>query len=194
MMRHGPDQDTRSAHILQKCGTSEPSVPPGTEEKKMHAKLPAHAPAFNPQHQVPRPPLLSSKLLVRMVPWPADAGRAPLNVGQEALWHMAADPLSLVRMAYGLFYLPGLVAEDLLRLTVSAAHEALVVDFKCAERNLELPAVGLVSFLPGLRCAARAAFMKTGGLEGLVFRMGLPVIERRTLLAGAAVMLRLRAR
>ncbi len=193
-MYRGPDQDARSAHILQKCGAPEPPVPPETEEEKMHAKLPARAPTFTPQHRVPRPPLLSSKLLVRMVPWPADAGRAPLNAGQEALWHMAADPLSLVRMAYGLFYLPGFAAEDLLRLTVSAAHEALVVDFKCAERNLELPAVGLMNILPGLRHVARREFMKTGGLEGLVFRMGLPVIERRTLLAGAAVMLRLRAR
>ena len=194
MMRRWSDLGTLFVGTLQKHGTAEPAIPSMTKEKKINAKLPSRPPAFAPQSQVGRPPFFSSSLLARMVPWPADAGRAPLNVAQEALWYMAAAPVSLVRMAYRLFYLPPAMAEDLLRLTVAAADEALVVDFKCAERNLELPAVGLMHFLPGLRCAARRDFMKTGGLEGLVFRMGLRVIERRTLLAGAAVMLRLRVR
>ena len=193
-MRRWPDQGKPFAGTLQKHGTAEPAIFSMTEEKKTNAKLPSRTPAFAPQPLAARPPFFSSSLLARMVTWPADAGRAPLNVAQEALWRMAAAPVSLVRMAYGLFYLPAATAEDLLRLTVTAADEALIVDFKCAERNLELPAVGLMNFLPGVRCAARREFMKTGGLEGLVFRMGLHVIERRTLLAGAAVMLRVRVR
>lgn len=139
------------------------------------------------------PPFFPKKLLVRKVPWPEGASGAPLNATPEALRYMSHDPVPLVRMAYGFFYLPPAVAEALLHLALAAAVETLVVDFKCAERNLELPAAALVNFLPGLRSAHVAAFMKSGGLEGLVFRMGLEVLERRTLLGGAAVMLRLRA-
>lgn len=183
-----PEQSAPPSSVLQKYRTSG-----STRAKEAHAEQPFDASAFAPQLLAVYQPCLSNKLLARTVSWPADAINAPLNVAPGALWHMADAPVSLVRMAYELFYLPSSVAENLLRLALSAADEVLVVDFKCAERNLELPAVALVNFLPGLRRAGRAAFMKTGGLEGLVFRMGLKIVGRRTLLAGASVMLRLRA-
>ena len=190
MMLHLPEQRTPSA-VLQNAAAPAPSGAsraqgkgaemglPGGPEARVFPSLPG-SPSFFPKN-----------LFVRRVPWPVGASGAPLNASPEELWQMARDPVPLARMAYGFFYLPPAVAEDMMRLAVDAAEEVLVVDFKCAERNLELPAVALVNFLPGLWCGHGAAFMKAGGLEGLVFRMGLAVLERRTLLGGAAVMLRL---
>ncbi|ATD81358.1 MULTISPECIES: hypothetical protein [Desulfovibrio] len=192
MMPYQPEQSAPSPPALQKRHAPGPAILLATGEESEHAEPPSGASALTPQTLAVCPPFLSGKLLARMTPWPVDSINAPLNASPEALWHMTGAPVSLVRMAYELFCRPPSAAEDLLRLASSAADEVLVVDFKCAERNLELPAVALVNFLPDLRRVARTAFLKTGGLEGLVFRTGLKIVERRTVLAGAAVMLRLR--
>ncbi|MBB5142482.1 hypothetical protein [Desulfovibrio intestinalis] len=78
-------------------------------------------------------------------------------------------------------------------LTTAAAREVLVVDFKCAERNLELPCALLAAGVRGVWYAHTSLFMRAGGLEGLVYRLGLTVSGRQNLLGGAAVMLRVSA-
>lgn len=121
---------------------------------------------------------------------------------------MSGTPLPCVRLAYVLSSLPTPQAEALLRLALDAASLVLAVDFKLAERNLELPAVLGARCIAGLGtlCGKRrgnretdgdatpANFLRHGGIEGLARQVGAVVLERRTLLGGAAALLRLAGR
>ena len=149
-------------------------------------------PAWRGLADIPEPPrFFPSAALAAKIPWAVEALSTPLNPAPESLYSMLGAPWPLLRMAYRLFYLSQPQGEALLSLALAAAKEVLVADFKCAERNLELPCVAAAACLRGL-CGARSiAFMHAGGLEGMVHRLGLTVSERRPLLGGAAVLLRL---
>lgn len=151
----------------------------------------------------PCPVLFPQAALTGRVPWPTQAQNAPLNPPPQVLAKMAVAPLPCVRLGYALFYLPEETGEALLRLALSAAQLVLAADFKLAERNLELPATlaahglaGLARLTEHLRRSepgfAGHGFLRHGGLEGLAHRAGAKVLERRTLLGGAAVLLHLR--
>ncbi|MDD4701214.1 MAG: hypothetical protein PHI96_03240 [Desulfovibrio sp.] len=131
--------------------------------------------------------------LASRIPWPVAARLAPLNVVPESLRSMVDSPAALIRLAYRLFYLPLVQGEALLNLAAAAARDVLIVDFKCAERNLELPSAWLAACLRGARQAQSSPFMRAGGLEGMVHRLQFTVSDRCTLLGGAAVMLRISA-
>ena len=125
------------------------------------------------------PPRFPRNFLAARVPWPKAALDMPTSgpLNPSKAWLQAAVPGSAayIRLAFALWYLP-------------------------LERNLELPACllarALLGFWPDLwpsrrGGAAFASFLKQGGLEGCVQRAGLRVSERRPLLGGAAVLLRL---
>ncbi len=151
-------------------------------------------PAWKGLTDIPEPPrFFPAAALAAQIPWPVEALATPLNPASESMHSMLGAPWPLLRMAYRLFYFSQPQGEALLSLALAAAKEVLVADFKCAERNLELPCVAAAACLRGL-CGARSiAFMHAGGLEGMVHRLGLTVSERRPLLGGAAVLLRLHA-
>ena len=132
------------------------------------------------------PPRFPRNFLAARVPWPKAALDMPTSgpLNPSKAWLQAAVPGSAayIRLAFALWYLP---------LDEGAA---------LLERNLELPACllarALLGFWPDLwpsrrGGAAFASFLKQGGLEGCVQRAGLRVSERRPLLGGAAVLLRL---
>ncbi|OXS29023.1 MAG: hypothetical protein BCS36_06470 [Desulfovibrio sp. MES5] len=151
-------------------------------------------PAWESLANIPEPPrLFPAAALAARIPWPAEALSAPFNPAPESLCSMLDAPQPLLRMAYRLFYLSLPQGEALLSLALTAAREVLVADFKCAERNLELPCAGVAACLRGM-CGVRGTlFMRAGGLEGMVHRLELTVSERHTLWGGAAVLLRLHA-
>jgi hypothetical protein len=149
-------------------------------------------PAWKGLTDIPEPPrFFPAAALAARILWPAEALSAPFNPAPESMHSMLGAPWPLMRMAYRLFYLSQPQGEALLSLALTAAREVLVADFKCAERNLELPCVVAAACLRGLCGAWGTSFMRTGGLEGMVHRLGLTVSERRPLLGGAAVLLRL---
>ena len=148
--------------------------------------------------------------LARLTPWPSTALQAPLNPAPALLRASPGAPLPCVRLAYALWCLPPNQGEALLRLALKAATLVLAVDFKLAERNLELPAVLAARCFTGLAacCRPRPAyseqekaatqasatpqnFLRHGGIEGLALRAGAVVLQRRTLLGGAAALLHL---
>lgn len=150
------------------------------------------------------PSLFLRTFLAERVPWPRAAlgmsTSGPLNPSRD--WLRSATPGSLarIRLAFALCHLPLEEGAALLSLAARAGREVMVADFKQPERNLELPACLLARVLlgrwPGLWPDRRggatfASFLKQGGLEGCVQRAGLRVSERRPLLGGAAVLLRL---
>ena len=142
------------------------------------------------------PPL---KMAAACVPWPVDARRTRLNPPPGTLRFLAVHRMPLIRLAFTLFYMPPATGAAYLHLALLAAREVVVADFKPAERNLEMPACLLARCLPGLWPwnAVSGAFLRNGGAEGLAAkvgeRAGAQVTERRVLLGGAAVLLRLRA-
>ena len=149
-------------------------------------------PAWRGLADIPEPPrFFPSATLAARIPWPVEALSTPLNPAPESLYSMLGAPWPLLRMAYRLFYLSQPQGEALLSLALTAAREVLVADFKCAERNLELPCVAAAACLREICGARSTSFMRAGGLEGMVHRLGLTVSERRPLLGGAAVLLRL---
>ena len=142
--------------------------------------------------------------LAARVPWPKAALDMPTSglLNPSQAWLQAAVPGSAayIRLAFALWYLPLDEGAALLNLAARTGREVLAADFKPPERNLELPACllarALLGFWPDLwpsrrGGAAFASFLKQGGLEGCVQRAGLRVSERRPLLGGAAVLLRL---
>lgn len=158
--------------------------------RSLHSDRPACATLA----ELPAPPrFFPATALAARIPWPVEALSTPLNPAPESLHSMLGAPRPLLRLAYRLFYLSLPQGEALLSLALDAAHEALVVDFKCAERNLELPCVAAAACLRGMCGARSTSFMRSGGLEGMVHRLGLTALERRPLLGGAAVLLRLHA-
>ena len=151
-------------------------------------------PAWRGLADIPEPPrFFPSAALAARIPWPVEALSTPLNPAPESMHSMLGAPWPLLRTAYRLFYLSQPQGEALLSLALAAAKEVLVADFKCAERNLELPCVTAAACLRGLCGVRGAAFIRAGGLEGMVHRLELTVSERHPLLGGAAVLLRLRA-
>lgn len=153
-----------------------------------------------------RPAFFLQTVLTRRTPWPPEARLAPLNPDPGMLMDATGAPLPCVRLAYVLSSLPPDQGEALLRLALKTTTQVLAVDFKLAERNLELPAVLGARCLAGLATlcrkrreprkaaganAAHPDFLRHGGIEGLALRAGAVVLERRTLLGGAAALLRL---
>ena len=144
--------------------------------------------------ELPEPPrFFPAAALAARIPWPVEALSTPLNPAPESMHSMLGAPWPLLRMAYRLFYLSQPQGEALLSLALAGAKEVLVADFKCAERNLELPCVAAAACLRRLCGVWGTSFMRAGGLEGMVHRLGLTVSERHPLLGGAAVLLRLHA-
>lgn len=143
--------------------------------------------------------------LCRRVPWP-DASRAlPCNAlpdlpGTTAqapfavLPELPAGSLAGLRLGYVLFSLPWPDAVSLLRACALATRQLWLADFILAERNLGLPAALLRRFLPGFRPWGPATpariWLRRGGLEGCLHAAGLAAAQRRTLLAGAAALIR----
>ena len=128
--------------------------------------------------------------LCRRVPWP-DASRAlPCNV----LPDLPAGSLEGMRLGYVLFSLPWPDAVSLLRACALAARQLWLADFILAERNLGLPAALLRRLLPGFLPWGPATpariWLRRGGLEGCLRAAGLAAAQRRTLLAGAAALIR----
>ena len=151
-------------------------------------------PAWKGLTDIPEPPrFFPSAALTARIPWPVEVLSTPLNPAPESLHGMLGTPRPLLRMAYRLFYLSLPQGEALLSLALTAAREVLVADFKCAERNLELPFAIAAACLRGLCGARSTSFMRAGGLEGMVHRLGPTVSARYPLLGGAAVLLRLHA-
>jgi hypothetical protein len=150
----------------------------------VHAALP---------EPLPRPPLgFPQRLLAALAPWPPEARNAPCNLPPPDLRARAPQPAPLLRLAYGLCFLPPDAGAALLRLNLEAARTVLAADFRPPERNLEWPAALGARCLPGLWPAGpAAAFLRQGGLEGLAARADARILARRALLGGAAVLLRL---
>ena len=162
---------------------------------------PESAPAAASLDTLPAcPALFPQAALARRVPWPDACAHAPLNPDVQTLRNASHAPLTYVRMAFALFYLPAAQAEALLRLALESAQLVLVADFKLAERNLELPATlaarGLMALTKARKTAAaegapQASFIQRGGIEGLVRQCNALVHERRPIFAGAAALLHL---
>ncbi len=162
---------------------------------------PESAPAAASLDTLPAcPALFPQAALARRVPWPDACAHAPLNPDVQTLRSASHAPLTYVRMAFALFYLPAAQAEALLRLALESAQLVLVADFKLAERNLELPATlaarGLMALTKARKTAAaegapQASFIQRGGIQGLVHQCNALVHERRPIFAGAAALLHL---
>jgi len=212
-----------------------PTEHPAKHPAKYPAGHPTGYPAAHPTNQAARlapavavplpsgpPAFFPQAALARHIPWPQEALLAPLNPAPGVLEYRIQSvlhtglgtgpgaPLPCVRLAYALWYLPPDQGEGLLRLALKAATLVLAVDFKLAERNLELPAVLAARCFTGLAacCRPRPAyseqekaatqasatpqnFLRHGGIEGLASRAGAVVLQRRTLLGGAAALLHL---
>ena len=146
------------------------------------------------------PPRFPRNFLAARVPWPKAALDMPTSgpLNPSKAWLQAAVPGSAayIRLAFALWYLPLDEGAALLNLAARTGREVLAADFKPLELPACLLARALLGFWPDLwpsrrGGAAFASFLKQGGLEGCVQRAGLRVSERRPLLGGAAVLLRL---
>ena len=150
------------------------------------------------------PPRFPRNFLAARVPWPKAALDMPTSgpLNPSKAWLQAAVPGSAayIRLAFALWYLPLDEGAAQLNLAARTGRDVLAADFNPPERHPELPACllarALLGFWPDLwpsrrGGAAFASFLKQGGLEGCVQRAGLRVSERRPLLGGGAVLLRL---
>ena len=110
----------------------------------------------------------------------ADARTLPFTAGE---FDVAAISLALHSMDAG-------VANAVLRELLRVAAVVIVADFCLAERNLELPAnaaIRVVEWLIGSEHYRNCRrFMEQGGVEGLLYRHQLRVLERRHVLGGGA--------
>lgn len=189
-MAHRAEADV----VVQRIPKDSPEKSSCVQSNGQGDGLPGRAVMSDPLLALPAcPRFFPYTTIASRIPWPAEARSAPLNVTPESLRTMVHCPAPLIRLAYRLFYLPLAQAEALLSLAVTAARDVLIVDFKCAERNLELPSAVLAACLRGRGPAHASSFMRSGGLEGMVHRLQLKVSARHTLLGGAAVMLRISA-
>ncbi|WP_300718690.1 hypothetical protein [uncultured Desulfovibrio sp.] len=111
-----------------------------------------------------------------------------------ALPDLPAGALPGLRLAYLLFALPWPDAVSLLRACALATRQLWLADFILAERNLGLPAAllrrALPGFLPWGRETSARVWLRRGGLEGCLHDAGCAAAQRRTLLAGAAALIR----
>ena len=143
--------------------------------------------------------------LCRRVPWPGSSLALPCNAlpGIPAatvqapfapLPDLPAGSLQGLRLGYVLFALPWPDAGGLLRACALAAGQLWLADFILAERNLGLPAALLRRLLPGFQpwgpVTPARIWLRRGGLEGCLRAAGLAAAQRRTLLAGAAALIR----
>ena len=143
--------------------------------------------------------------LCRRVPWPDVSRALPCNAlpalpGTTAqapfasLPDLPAGSLEGLRLGYVLFSLPWPDAVSLLRACALAARQLWLADFILAERNLGLPAALLRRLLPGFLpwgpATPARTWLRRGGLEGCLRAAGLAAAQRRTLLAGAAALIR----
>ncbi|MBQ9451722.1 MAG: hypothetical protein IJU65_00285 [Desulfovibrio sp.] len=132
--------------------------------------------------------------LHQRIPWPAYARDAPLNPPMTDILTAAAHPdkgYDCLRLAFCFSALPEDQCATLLHMASTVSHKLLVADFKLAERNLELPVVGISWLLLHLFYGKCVTIFRHGGLEGLVRTAGLVVEHRKTFLFGAAVLLAL---
>lgn len=135
------------------------------------------------------------RFLAAHIPWPPRAAAAPPPPAQ--LPDLPLSSLPALRLAYVLSSLPLAHAHALTRACALACRDLWLVDFVPAERNLGLPAACLARLLPGLRPLGRASaegrrWLARGGLEGCLYETGLQALSRRTLLAGAALLVQCR--
>lgn len=88
--------------------------------------------------------------------------------------------------------MPLSMAEKLVSEGLRVAPRLLVVDYRLAERNLDLPAVFLTALLErmvgGEHYRNYRLFMRAGGMEGLITRCGLRVLRRERLFGGAGTL------
>ena len=143
--------------------------------------------------------------LCRRVPWPDVSRALPCNALPDlpgttaqapfaSLPELPAGSLEGLRLGYVLFSLPWPDAVSLLRACALAARQLWLADFILAERNLGLPAALLRRLLPGFLpwgpATPARTWLRRGGLEGCLRDAGLAAAQRRTLLAGAAALIR----
>lgn len=134
------------------------------------------------------------RVLAARVPWP---GRTVALPPLARLSDLPVGVLPVLRLAYVLSDLPFAGACALARACALACRDLWLADFVPAERNLGLPAACLARLLPGLRPWGRASvsgrrWLARGGLEGCLYAAGLQALSRRTLLAGAALLVHCR--
>ncbi|HJA79815.1 hypothetical protein [uncultured Desulfovibrio sp.] len=135
------------------------------------------------------------RFLAARVPWPVRAAAAPQP--PVHLPDLPVGSLPALRLAYTLSALPLAEARALARACALACCDLWLADFVPAERNLGLPAACLARLLPGLRPLGRGSvhgrrWLARGGLEGCLHEAGLQALSRRTLLAGAALLVHCR--
>lgn len=128
------------------------------------------------------------------IPWPA-GGRADMPPALGELLTLPVAALPVVRLGYVLYRLPFACACAVARACACACRELWLADFVPAERNLGLAAACAARLLPGLRpwgsaSAAGRDWLAHGGLEGCLYGAGLRCLSRRTLLGGAALLVR----
>ena len=134
------------------------------------------------------------RFLCSRVPWP-EGGEADALPAPDILLRMPAGGLPLLRLGYTLHMLPFAVACAVARACACACRELWLAEFVPAERNLGLAAACAARALPGLRpwgrtSAAGRDWLAHGGLEGCLYTAGLRCLSRRTLLGGAALLVR----
>lgn len=135
------------------------------------------------------------RFLAARVPWPGSAAVAPPPPVRPA--DLSVGDLPVLRLAYVLSPLPFAGACALARACALACRDLWLADFVPAERNLGLPAACLARLLPGLHPWGGASvngrrWLARGGLEGCLYEAGLQALSRRTLLAGAALLVHCR--
>ena len=128
------------------------------------------------------------------VPWPG-GGKADRPPALDDVLALPVDALPVLRLGYVLHVLPFAEACAVALACACACRELWLADIVPAERNLGLAAACAVRLLPGLRpwggtSAAGREWLAHGGLEGCLYGAGLRCLSRRTLLGGAALLVR----
>lgn len=152
-------------------------------------------------------------MLATAVPWPAHTAGTPCNRTAKEMLHATAAAWPCVRLAFCCAGLSSAEGVALLRAAFGCGREVWLAEFKTAERNLELPAVGLawltawLAACGGKECGKKRAdelgedfvrerggevgnFWSRGAVEGLLHTAGLAGASRRVFWGGAAVLVR----
>lgn len=134
------------------------------------------------------------RFLRARVPWPEN-GRPDALPSPHILLTRAAGGLPVLRLGFVLHVLPFADACAAVHACACVCRELWLADFVPAERNLGLAAALVARALPGLRpwgsgSAAGRDWLAHGGLEGCLYGAGLSCLSRRTLLGGAALLVR----
>ena len=116
----------------------------------------------------------------------------PAIRGLEIVRHDDVDRFSssertvLAVSSFGLSLLSANELDLLLDSVHAAADFAIIIDFKCAERNIELPATLVMHGIRRLLTDAKKPYAETGGLEALLYaqRSRFQVMERHSLIGG----------